>query len=185
MLRRFESAFRLGATLCAVVGCSDPVPTAVGAALTVNMGETASCPLHGSPPPLGKPPPDSAHNIAGGVIYDGEASLSAGCSVIQDGDGFKIGGNMSSKNPLFTFNVSNLRVDAAGKGTGDISISGPSIGTTVTSTQKCTIQVVQTGTTLKIQAGAVWARYVCNTLADGPSPICAADGEFVFENCSK
>jgi len=185
MLRRFESAFCLGAALFAVVGCSDPVPTAVGAALSVNMGETASCPLHGDPPSLGKPAPDSVHNVAAGVIYDGEASLSAQCSVTSNGSGFAISGGMSSKNPLFTFNVSNTTVDATGKGLGDISISGPSIGVTVSSTTKCTIQIVQTGSTLKVQPGAVWARYVCSDLADGPSPICQADGEFVFENCNK
>jgi len=174
--------------LIGVLGCSDPVPASSAVGLTVNVTQAASCPVTvGLLDDIGNPPPDSSANSPGTRIYDGESGVSVQCSVRAGGsDSYTVSASISSTNPRVALSVQSAMI-AAGTGTAQIGLSSPGIGVAVSSTPDtpCSLQVVSTADGLKIKPGAIWARFNCAKLINVPSPICAAYGEFILENCSK
>jgi len=187
MQRRFDWVIALG--VLAALGCSGPVPTAAAVGLTLNVGETGACGV-GSPQPvddIGDPPPNSAKGSGGKRIYDGEAGVSAQCSVKGSGP-WQISTRISSTPVHVTFLIDNGQIGTDGKGDADISLSTIAIGDSVSSAppgEKCSLKAVENNDGIFVKGGAVWATFSCPSLAAPPSKVCFVTGEFLLENCSK
>lgn len=188
MLRSFIWVFAVGPIL-ALAGCSDPVPASVAVGLRLTLSQTGTCPIMpGFSTNVGNPPPDSTDASVGPGkrVYSGEGGITASCKVRDAGAGsFGVSGSMQAPSSHITFNVEgNL---AGGTGTAAISLATPALETSVSSppSMPCTLTVVQTSNGPAVQAGQVWSRFNCQTLVGNPNPICAASGEFIFENCAK
>jgi hypothetical protein len=188
MQRCFDRVIAL-VPIFGVLSCSDPVPASSAVGLTVNVTQSASCPITtGLPDDIGNPPPDSTGSAGVGTrIFDGEGGVGVQCSVRAAGnDSYTVSASISSTNPRVAMSIQNATV-TAGAGMATIGLSTAGIGITVQSPPEtpCTLNVVSTNEGLKVKAGAIWVRYNCSKLINVPSPICGAYGEVVLENCSK
>ena len=190
MLRSFAWVLAVGPIL-AVGGCSDPVPTAVAVGLNLTLSQTGTCPIMpGFSANIGNPPPDSTNAAVGPGkrVYSGEGGLKASCGV-SGGGTFKVNGSIQSPASHITFNVDGSVTNPTGQGT--ISLATPALEAAVSSppTSPCTLTLVQTTSGPAVEPGRVWSRFDCPTLTGAaggnPNLICAATGEFFFENCSK
>lgn len=172
MPRRNEWMLVVGA-LVGAMGCSDSVPPSAGVGLRLQISSAGTCPADSSQDDdVGRPPPDHGRNTVGGLIYNGEQSVSAACRVSGEGS-FDISGTI--KAPNVSFSISSGAIGSDNRGMGSISFSTRSIS--VNSTAPCTLIAHEVG------AGKVWASFQCFDMRSPPATVCSANGEFILQNC--
>jgi hypothetical protein len=175
----------LSAAACTMLGCSDPVPAAAAAGLTINIG---ICPAQTQQATLGNPAPDRTRPIdpLGKPVYSGQAGTSVDCKVTADGNIF---GNVQSSPNSIGFRVQGQIDPADGKGTATIGLRAAGISEYVSQPadavdSPCTIDVVKTSAGSQFKAGAVWAVFTCTNMKHKASfTLCSAQGEFAFQRC--
>ncbi len=182
MSARLHLVLALGAAI-ASIGCSDPVPPASKAGVSLHVFGTGACAIpQGVVKGIGQPPPDSMSAAGkGSPIFDGESGVKTNCRV-SNGPNFSVSGS-ASQNPI-SFNVS-AQLGPDGKGTGTIGLFVPEANGNLTSPadMPCSVEAIVTSSGPQVKPGAVWAKFTCAAVTQPPADSCRADGEFVFENC--
>jgi hypothetical protein len=185
MLHRFIGMLTLGAVACTMLGCSDPVPAAASAGLTIDIGV---CPAQMPQAKLGNPSPDSRVNQLGKPVFSGEAGTTVNCRVTAEGDIFA---NVQSSSTSIGFRVQGKIDPADGHGTATIGLRAAGISDYVTQPadaedNPCPIDVVSSpGGERHFKAGAIWAKFTCTNMEFKPSTLCSANGEFAFQRCDQ
>lgn len=189
MQRRFDWVIALGPIL-GVLGCSDPVPNSYAVGLTLNLNQTASCPiLPGVPDDIGSPPPDSSSSLGVGKrVFDGEGGVRVSCAVKAAGSGaFSLSASVSSDSPQVSLSIESGTVQANGMGTALMGVSATALPAHVSSPPgtTCSLNAVAAGDGFNVKPGAIWTRFTCTSLASPPAYSCRVTGEIVLENCAK
>ena len=181
MSGRFDRVLALGVALAAL-SCSDPVPPAYKAGLTVNITGSGACPTSPVTRTIGEPGPDSM-GVAGkgGPIFDGEKGVKANCTV-AGGPQFNVATSISGGGMSFNMNGS---VSSAGTGTATISLYNSDLaGQFSSAAGGCTVTPIQTGQGFQVKPGAMWAAFNCPMIVGQlATEICRLQGEVVIENC--
>jgi hypothetical protein len=175
-----------GGTTSETGGVGGAVPPTAEVGLSLDLSQTARCPiLPGVPDDIGDPPPDSVHSGAkGGRRADGDNGVSVSCSVTaRSGDSYLVEASISSADPRLAVSITGS-VDDDRVGTAIIALTARALPADVMSPADtpCTLTVLANGA---LEPGAIWARFNCATLVAPPTYDCAATGELVLENCAK
>lgn len=145
--------------------------------------QVGTCPANAPQFEVGSPGPDSGRpsNPFGSPVYSGDEGTSVRCRVTASGDIF---GEIEARPKDISFRVTGELDPETGTGTAIIGMHAPGVAGYYTSPLEmpCSLTAIRT-----IQAGAVWARFVCSRMTDSSSPgsACSSNGEFLFERCDK
>lgn len=184
-----------------LLGCSDPVPPAARAALTLSLLQPPSsvtpdtCDVGAATYEVGgSPGPTSTTNVKDNRAVAGDPNVRGiSCTVkSSDGTNFSVSGSINVDNGLnrstgmvarVAFSLGGGTLVAGGTGTGRISVTTPDVGSI--GGDQCDL-LLNTGQ-LQIQPGAVWANFNCPLLNNTSSPgkACQANGTFILENCTQ
>ena len=181
MSGRFHRVLALGVALAAL-SCSDPVPPAYKAGLTVNITGTGACPTSPVTRFIGETGPDSSGTAGkGGPIFDGEKGVKASCTV-AGGPQFSVATSISGNGMSFNLNGS---VSSAGTGTATIGLYASELASQFSSPPGgCTVTAIQTAQGFQVKPGAMWAKFECPTITGQiATEVCRLQGEVVIENC--
>jgi hypothetical protein len=181
MSGRFHRVLALGVALAAL-SCSDPVPPAYKAGLTVNITGTGACPTSAATRTIGEPGPDSTGTAGkGGPIFDGEKGVKTNCTV-AGGPQFNVSTSITGDGMSFNLNGS---VSSTGTGTATIGLYNSDLAQQFSSpTGGCTVTPIQTAQGFQIKPGAMWAKFDCPTISGSlATQTCRLRGEVVIENC--
>lgn len=163
---------------CAFFSCSDPVPPAASAGLSLLVGICSDQLVDDD---VGTPPPNSAARSRGEPVFDGTDGTSVKCNVAGDGS-YQISADVTSPG-LPSFNLRGS-IDASGRGTGSLGVQNRNMAAYVQSGQPCTLVVVTDGGTPQINPGAAWIQFQCPDLSSPPSTRCTATGELLIQRCA-
>lgn len=177
MLRLVHGILSLSVA-CAFFSCSDPVPPAASAGLSLLVG---ICSENIVPDDVGTPPPSSATGSRGEPVFDGTEGTSVKCSVVGEGS-YQISADVTNPG-LPSFNLRGS-VDAAGRGTATLGLQNRNMAAYAQSGQPCTVTVVNQGGTAQIRPGAAWVQFQCPDMSSPPSTRCMATGELLIERCA-
>ncbi|HKY36860.1 MAG TPA: hypothetical protein VJN18_13020 [Polyangiaceae bacterium] len=183
----------------ATFGCSDPVPPPAKGAFIASVKPATSPPVGKACPTsaftydvpivlekMANPPEFLTENRYKRKIVDGESGASVSCAV-KGRSTFTFSGEIQLGDRGLSF--SNGTIGADKKGTAQVTViktGSPGFPTMMSPTANCTIDAAKAdGNNYQIEAGHIWARFVCPSVENVPTDFCAADGFLVFENCDQ
>jgi hypothetical protein len=178
----------VGACAVTTIGCSDSPPTpAQGAShVVLQPSATTACPV--SARNNWSIPDGSLTNstTVGSQIVDGSGGATVSCSVTASGGGFSVSGQLAVGS--LSFSVQGTLSPGSGsnafQGTGSVSQYSGDILMTLKGSD-CTLTASE-AQGAQIGPGKIWADFNCPTFnpTSAATGGCAANGTFVFGNCS-
>lgn len=167
------------------LACSAPVPLPAQGAVTLSITKASStCPDSGTTYSVGAPNAPSNSSFGNSVI-SGQSNSEISCSVRGSATGFTFSGSLYAftQTPVFPITVtfSNGVIDRSTMtGTASVTVKTPNLASTYSSTEPCTIKVIQGA----IKGGSIWASFTCPSVTTTPSGTCGVgQSVIVFENC--
>jgi hypothetical protein len=170
----------------AVVSCSDPDPAPPKAFINAQMGPgndpgvngSAECKLNTQSWLVLGTSDSSAEN----GTKQSEANIGISCSVVPEGDGFRVAAS-ATLSPGGTVSVTGLfRSGGAQQG-----ITGSFVRADTGTFRQTDCTVEYKNQNMGVAPGMVWGYITCPNAAfvGGQDRTCLAQGEFRFENCNK
>jgi hypothetical protein len=195
-------------SILGLVSCSDPVPPAAQASVSLHVAPprsptTAGAKCTPGPHAVYAPFLTSAEitqqttaTFGGPRAVDGEGSMKVSCSVRSSGSGFDVSGQVTSPakdaqgmaiQPTSVFISTSLAKDAV-DAPGTLRLQD-SFTSTAYDASKCKFTVQPAaGEKLAVDSGKIWARVACTELTDlhdVSGSACDVDGYFIFEKCAE